>query len=239
MRVVSTHPSDHRHTNALKAALKDIEAPGWAVVFGDRRDMLEAALDLHYSGIKLVHVGGGDTPHGTGSHPDHRTRDAISMLARVHCVANAYAAYNLRCLGHVSAVYITGSPGLDEVVRYAATLDPEREREGVFTWYPETGRGWTGPTDPEPHRGPWVPSDQRRLDPEAFLHNIAYCKLFRTNSSAGLYEAPILGTPVELVGDRQQGRRGPYHDSDGKACYNIRRVILENCDGAREVETSG
>lgn len=220
MQVISTHPSDHRHTNALKAALKDIDAPGWAVCFGDRRDMLEAALKLHYEGVKLVHVGGGDTPHGTDSHPDHRTRDAISMLARVHCVANEFAYGNVINLfpniNDLRNVHVTGSPGLDEVVAYAKTLDPNRKREGVFEWFPE-------------HLHTWVPIIQDRLPLADFLHKLAHCEKFITNSSAGLYEAPILNTPVELIGDRQAGRRGPYHAPNGDACQQIRKVIEDVC----------
>lgn len=215
MRVVSTHPSDRRHTLALATALKDVDAPGWAVVFGDRRDMLEAALGLHYGGVKLVHVCGGDTPHGTGGHPDHRTRDAISMLATVHCVANEYARENLRLIG-AAGVYVTGAPGLDEVVRYAAALDPGRKRDGVFEWFPELVDGY------KPYHGV-------RYTMREFLFKLAHCELFRSNSSAALYEAPILGTPVELVGDRQAGRRGPYHHPGGRACEAIRKVVECQC----------
>lgn len=221
MHVVSTHPSDHRHTNALKAALADIDAPGWAVVFGDRRDMLEAALDLHYRGIRLVHVGGGDTPHGTDSHPDHRTRDAISMLARVHCVANRYAYMNLRRIGvwgRADSVHITGSPGMDEVVAYAKTLDPDRPRFGTFEWFPE-------------HPETFEPMTTPRYSQQQFLELIAHAELFRTNSSAGMYEAPVLQTLVEFVGDRQAGRRGPYHHSEGRACEAIRKVVKDVCLG--------
>lgn len=220
MRVVSTHPSDLRHTNALKAALHDIEAPGWAVVFGDRREMLEAALALHYDGVKLVHVGGGDVAHGEGAHPDHCTRDALTMLASVHCVSNERARYCLMgILPHSiveRSVHVTGSPGLDEVVAYAKTLDPNRKRDGVFEWFPE-------------HLHTWVPTTTERLSPQDFLHKLAHCERFITNSSAGLYEAPILGTPVELVGDRQAGRRGPYHAPNGDACQQIRKVIEDVC----------
>jgi UDP-N-acetylglucosamine 2-epimerase len=207
----------------MDAALKDIEAPGWAIIFGDRKDALEAALDLHYQGIRLVHVGGGDTPHGTGGHPDHRTRDAISMLARVHCVANGYARNNLARLGQmlIGRIRITGSPGLDEVVAYAATLDPDRERSGVFEWLPEVECLTPGK---------WEPSIfAKRLDPKEFLHAIAHAELFRTNSSTGMYEAPILQTPVEFVGDRQKGRQGPYHDPEGRACEKIRKVVEDVC----------
>ena len=220
MLVLSATPADHRHTNALKAALADIEAPGWCVAFGDTRQMLALAVEQHYRGIKLIHVGGGDTIHGTDGHPDHRTRDAISMLARVHCVANIYARDNLSRLGiWPEAIHVTGSPGLDEVVRYAKTLDTERERSGAFEWYPEDTEG----------RGNWAPMPGKRLDPQEFLHRLAHAELFRSNSSAALYEAPILGTPVELVGDRQAGRRGPYHAPDGDACQHIRKVVENAC----------
>ena len=245
MQVVSTHPSDHRHTNAMKLALANIEAPGWAVVFGDRRDMLEAALKLHYDGVKLVHVGGGDTPHGYyHAHPDHMTRDAITMLSHVHCVANEFAFDNLHhILGRAQDfkewVYITGSPGLDEVVAYAKTLDPDRKREGVFEWFPEVelhtvwarhvGLGHLIATEASQPTGCYEATNAPRLSPQEFLHKLAHCALFRSNSSAALYEAPILGTPVELVGDRQTGRRGPYHHPEGRACEAIRKVIEDVC----------
>lgn len=217
MLVVSTHPSDHRHTNALREALKDIYRPGWAVVFGDRREMCEAALDLHYKGYKLVHVGGGDTPHGGGGHPDHRTRDAISMLATVHCVANEYAFWNLRDFDiPLNDIHITGSPGLDEVVLYESTIPKDRKRSGIFQWLPED------PVTFKPQTGP-------RLSLEEFLHKLAHCELFVSNSSAALYEAPILGTPVQLVGNRQADRCGPYHHPKGEACAEIRKVVLEVC----------
>lgn len=226
MQIISTHPSDSRGTNALKRALADIEAPGWAIAYGDRKDQLEAVLEAHYRGVKIVHVGGGETLHyDDHAHPDHRTRDAISMIARVHCVANLGAEANLRLLltPTKEPIYITGCPSLDEIVAYAKTLDPDRKREGVFEWFPEAVSPdgvWTGALSPY------------RMQHQDFLHRIAHCALFRTNSSAGLREAPILGTPVELVGERQKGRiPGPYHHPEGKACEEIRRIVLEVCCG--------
>lgn len=212
MLVVSTHPADHRHTNALRNGLGEIQAPGWAVVFGDRREMAVRALELHYDGFRVVHVCGGDTRHGTGDHPDHKTRDAISMLASVHFVANEFARENLAAIGITKDVYVTGAPGLDEVVAYAKTLDPERKRCGVFRWFPESVCGYT-------------PTVQQRYGQRDFLERIANAELFATNSSAGLYEAPILETPVELVGDRQKGRRGPYHHPEGKAVETIVEIM--------------
>ena len=224
MQVLSTHPSDHRGTNALKRALADIEAPGWAIAYGDRKDMLEAVLEAHYRGVKIVHVGAGETNHWNNmTHPDHKTRDAISMLSEHLCVANFDAAWNAADIGFVvdedvdwKRVHITGCPSLDEIVALSKTPAPERDGS-VFEWFPETARTFT-------------PTDWLRLSEAEFLQRLRTCSLFRTNSSAGLREAPILGTPVEMIGDRQKGRiPGPYHHPEGKACEEIRRIVLEVC----------
>lgn len=227
MQVLSTHPSDHRGTNALKRALADIDAPNWLVAYGDRKDMLEAVLEAHYRGVKIVHVGGGETRHSDAQfahtvrgnvHPDHRTRDAISMLADVHLVANDRAAFNLQLLSILRMdVYVTGCPSLDEIVALSKTPAPERDGS-VFEWFPETARTFT-------------PTDWPRLSEAEFLQRLRTCSLFRTNSSAGLREAPILGTPVEMIGDRQKGRApaGTYHHPGGRACEEIRRIVMEVC----------
>ena len=41
---------------------------------------------------------------------------------------------------------------------------------------------------------------------ELFLNLIKKCDLFVGNSSSGIIEAPLLGTPVINIGDRQKGR---------------------------------
>lgn len=223
MQVLSTHISDKRGTDALKRALTDIDAPGWCVAFGDRPDMLKAALDERYKGKKIVHVGGGETRHNdaTQVHPDHRTRDAITAISDIHCVANDLAAFNLQLFGLLRMdIHVTGCPSLDEIVEFNRTLAPNesRERHGVFEWYPEDILTFA------PYSGP-------RLREHEFLWEVAHCRLFRTNSSAGLREAPILGTPVEMVGDRQAGRApaGTYHHPEGHACEEIRRIVMEVC----------
>lgn len=221
MQVLSTHPSDARGTNALKRALADIDAPNWCVAYGDRIEMFEAANRERYKGKKIIHVGGGETHHLDGrlGHPDHWTRDALSMIASVHCVANKWAAGNLQTLGLggcYRSIHITGCPSLDEIVALSKTPAPERDGS-VFEWFPETARTFT-------------PTDWPRLSEAEFLQRLRTCSLFRTNSSAGLREAPILGTPVEMIGDRQKGRiPGPYHHPEGKACEEIRRIVLEVC----------
>lgn len=227
MMVLSTHCSDLRGTNALKRALADIDAPGWCVAYGDRCDMAKAVLDARYAGKKIAHVAGGETPPYIGNgHPDHRTRDAISVMSDLHFVANNEALENLKELGIYSnfnygCIYVTGCPSLDEIVAYAKTLDPNRKRKGIINWFPEDQDGAV-----------WRPfARQQRKTEWEFMYDIAHCELFRTNSSAGLREAPILGTPVEMVGSRQAGRAaaGTFHAPNGDACEQIRKIILEVC----------
>lgn len=254
MNIVSTHPSDHRMTNALKAALSGIDAPGWAVVCGDRREMAVEALRLHYEGVKLVHVQGGDTPHGTDGHPDHRTRDAISMLARLHFVANEDCKANLAAIGITGGVFVTGNPGLDWIVEMASR-SPNRERNrraGVMIHpHPHDWRQSLRWLSAALDRAPsdalvFAPNNDdggklrkvaaefcKLMDPLSgrdFVSWLAATELFVTNSSAGILEAPILGTPVELVGDRQAGRSTkPHHHPEGKACEMVADLVREYC----------
>ena len=219
MQVLSTHVSDKRGTDALKRALADIDAPGWCVAFGDRPDMLKAALDERYKGKKIVHVGGGETEHYNNqrlAHPDHWTRDAISMISSLHCVSSRYATAAMRLIG-IEDVFLTGCPSLDEIVALSKTPAPKRTRS-IFEWFPESANGF------EPYKG-------RRLSKNAFLKRLRTCGLFRTNSSSGLREAPILGTPVEMIGDRQSGRApaGTYHHPEGKACELIADICRRVC----------
>lgn len=217
MQVICTHASEKRGTDALKRALADIDAPGWCVAYGDRPAMLKAALDERYKGNQIVHVGGGETLHyGKHYHPDHWTRDAISMISSLHFVANSWAAAALREIG-LKDIYVTGCPSLDEVVALSKTPAPKRGN-ALFDWCPETMLSFQ-------------PVTQRRLSKRAFLQRLRTCGLFQTNSSAGLREAPILGTPVLMIGDRQAGRApaGTYHHPEGKACEEIARICREVC----------
>lgn len=225
MRILSTHPSDKRGTDALKRCLADIDAPGWCVAYGDRPDMLKAALDERYKGKKIVHVGGGETAYGDPrcTHPDHQTRWAITALSEVHLVANDWARENLDAFGISRNMFVTGCPSLDEIVEYAKDVAAHPHATlaragGRFEWMPESP-------------GHFVPTQEKRLSEQEFLERMATCSLFITNSSAGLREAPILGTPVIMIGDRQAGRApaGTYHHPEGKACEEIARICLEVC----------
>lgn len=97
------------------------------VLAGDRHETLCFATWGRQLGCRIFHIGGGDTLHATRPYdtcPDHVYRDAISMLAQRHYVANETAYLNLLCLIGTQAegvVKITGLPSLDRV--FAAALD--------------------------------------------------------------------------------------------------------------------
>lgn len=260
MKVVSTNPADHRATQLLQKALNDIDAPGWAVLYGDRKEMAETAISLHYEGIKLIHVAGGETPRGIWTHPDHPTRDAISMLSRAHCVANHWAANCLSDIG-IERVHITGLPALDELVHIARMPAPPRDDFALVLihphpsdmrrsdrWVVEAGdalleSGCVNAVFVEPNAddggrildqlrnlGGLQECMIRRLSLDDFVEHLRRCRLFITNSSSGRIEAPIFGTPVVEIGDRQAGRAPmgtAWHHPEGKACEAIRRVVID------------
>lgn len=264
MQVVSTHPADARMVTALRKRVERIHAPKWALVFGDRKEMCEQALDLVYSGVKLAHVAGGETRHDDASiaHPDHRTRNAISMLSDVHFVANDFARQNLARIGITQHVYVTGLPSLDELVHISRMPAPDRQdmalvlchphpsdKDRTDTWLKAAGdaleeSGCEHATVIEPNAddgGRAIDSLRnlggmttmfKRLGFDDFIEHLRRCRLFITNSSSGRIEAPMFGTRVVEIGDRQTGRAPmgtPWHHPEGRACGRIEEVLREVC----------
>lgn len=87
--------------------------PDVAVVAGDRWELLEACITLCKYKIPICHIGGGDITEGS---MDNRYRDAITMLACIHCVETERARERLKRLGLTGdSLYLTGQPGLDRI----------------------------------------------------------------------------------------------------------------------------
>lgn len=250
---------------ALRKRVERIHAPKWALVFGDRKEMCEDALDLVYSGVKLAHVAGGETRHDDPSicHPDHRTRNAISMLSDVHFVANDFAKSNLARIGIAQHVYVTGLPSLDELVHISRMPKPDRQDFALVLIHPHPSdrarsdawlsdaadavgasgaescvllepnaddggrqldqlRNWGGIRD----------CAMKRLRLDDFVEHLRRCRVFVTNSSAGRIEAPMFGTAVVEIGDRQTGRAPmgtSWHHPEGRACGRIEEILREVC----------
>lgn len=250
---------------ALRRKVERIHAPRWAVIIGDRKEMCEAALDLAYQGFKLAHVAGGETRHDDPSisHPDHRTRNAISLLSDLHFVTNDFARENLKRIGLTQHVYVTGLPSLDELVHVGRMPAPDREDFALIlihphpsdkarsdAWVKAAGDALAASDCPravliEPNiddggrildqlrnLGGMAECLLKRLDLDDFVEHMRRCRVFITNSSAGRIEAPIFGTRLVEIGDRQQGRAPVgthWHHPEGRACEMIANVCREVC----------
>ena len=100
-------------------ALLEHEKPDMLLLLGDRGEMLAGAIAALHLGIVCVHIHGGERS-GTVDEP---VRHAISKLASYHFVATRESSDRLVRMGEkADRVYVTGAPGLDGIVKDAASL---------------------------------------------------------------------------------------------------------------------
>ena len=105
----------------------ELERPDIVLVLGDRGEALAGALVGAHLNIPVVHIHGGERS-GT---IDESLRHAISKIAHFHFVATEEAHNRLCKMGeHPDNVYLTGAPGLDEIVQI-----PLQEKEEICTSY--------------------------------------------------------------------------------------------------------
>jgi len=212
---------------SLAAEAVHVISPDWALVAGDRWEMLSAATAVRLAGVSLAHLGGGDETLGSY---DDRLRMAITSLADAHFVTNRQAHQRLRFDLKLNRVFHTGSPAIDRLHQHQdRTVLPERPFI-LVNWQPETTADdpnlglatilaalkhfpshqvlSVGPNDD-------IGSDEARkmllltaqsLRPSHYLTLLKHCAVMVGNSSSGIIEAPYFGTPVVCVGQRQLGR---------------------------------
>ena len=95
------------------------EKPDILVILGDRGEMLAGAIAALHLGIVCAHIHGGERS-GTVDEP---IRHAISKLASYHFVATQESCDRLMRMGERSdRIYVTGAPGLDDIVQDAAAM---------------------------------------------------------------------------------------------------------------------
>lgn len=196
------------------------------VLLGDRYETVATALAAYSLHIPIVHLEGGEITNGS---LDQGYRWCISELATYHCAATKKAVKRLKSCG-MTNVYHTGAlgcHGLDTLIPWWAS---KRIYDFVFCYYPSLEQHdplpyvrvlaelgtvlWVGPnndagrglvasrmTDP-PQGVVTTPS----LTREVFLAYVKAAKAIVGNSSAGIIEAPSLGTRTINIGCRQEGR---------------------------------
>ncbi len=118
-RNLSTNRADKAMSDPLERFRKVLPMD-WIIAYGDRIEMLRAVGKAFSYGYYIAHVGGGETdPNFKYDHPDHTQRNAISAMSDLHFAFNDKAASNLREMSVVHGnIYVTGSPALDDIVRY-------------------------------------------------------------------------------------------------------------------------
>ncbi|WP_115789869.1 UDP-N-acetylglucosamine 2-epimerase [Arthrobacter silvisoli] len=97
--------------SARMAGLAGSLAPDAVVVLGDRWELLYVLPPFIISGVRLIHLHGGEVTEGA---LDERVRHAVTKLADQHCVSTAQAARRVAQLGEsADRIHQTGAPGLD------------------------------------------------------------------------------------------------------------------------------
>lgn len=201
-------------SEALKRARPDL-----VIIEGDRSEALAMALCAYNLGIPIAHIGGGDVTRGS---LDNGYRGCITQLAAMHFPDTDKATQELamRVPGHsVEHIYDVGSLSLEGL----AASDEYRDG-AILAIHPtfDIGPGEANliqdvlydycviATSAGADAGGRAINDQliglTQMDRDKFLRELASVLFIIGNSSAGIVEAPFLGTPTINIGARQQGR---------------------------------
>lgn len=189
--------------------------PDLVLIRGDRFELLPVAMLSAYAGFKIAQIEAGDLSGVV----DNKVRYAISHLSDYHFATNSDSAVRLFGMGFQN-VYDVGS--LD--VEYALSVDGdspssypyilvlwhnvpgEDERELADALKEFHGYGIVGVRG---NRDYGNGNYQEVYQPDKFIRMLKNADCLVGNSSAGMKEASILGTPVVNVGWRQQNRLKP------------------------------
>ena len=192
------------------AKLIDDKRPRMLVVVGDRWDVLSACQAAVLAGVPIAHIGAGEESRGSY---DDRFRAAIEALASLHFCLTQRAYSRLMGKG-----ILAGCTSVEPPAEIATITD-----EAILAVYPETaGENLVGivplaraalerrglrvtviGSNPDVGAADFRGSS---LPLEDFHALLARAAIIVGNSSAGIIEAPILGTPSVNIGCRQEGR---------------------------------
>ena len=208
--------------------------PDVVVTIADRHETLATAIAASYQHIPLCHIQGGEV---TGS-IDDKVRNAVTMLADVHCAATIKAASRLDFLSHGGEVHVTGCPSID-LAAEALKLGPTKVADVIVLQHPVTGeREQAGDQMQATIEAVgkealyfWPGEDAgneamckalrladihpvRNVPPLEFLRMLLGAQVLVGNSSVGIRECSFLAVPVVNIGTRQQGRERGHNVSD-------------------------
>ncbi len=200
--------------------------PDLLIAEGDRSEMLTAALAAYNLRIPIAHISGGDRTAGS---LDDGYRDCISRLASLHFPDTDLAAGRLRGMEILSeTIHCEGCLSLDGLEPYmgerkhclvaahpAADFGPAEFEQlldacSVFGTVRITQAGADAGGRALNRVARFYKKDyiilMHPMKREPFLQMLAQAQVIVGNSSAGIVEAPALGTPSVNIGNRQLGR---------------------------------
>src|SRR3990167_2689556 len=197
--------------------------PDCVLIRGDRAEILPLAMPSVYREIPIAHIEAGDLS-GTW---DNKIRFSISHLADIHFATNTEAEERLRIMDFKN-VWNFGS--LD--CEYAIAVNGARttKKPYLVVLYhpvpnerPEAILEALGPFKNDydligiksnHDYGKQLYSEE--FSPDEFIRLLRGAKCLIGNSSAGIKEAGVLGTPVVNIGERQANRLRPKNVRDCK-----------------------
>jgi UDP-hydrolysing UDP-N-acetyl-D-glucosamine 2-epimerase len=123
-------------SRAMSAALQGFAQelsrgrPDAVVVYGDRFEMMAAAIAALFVALPVVHIGGGDVSEGSY---DDAIRHGITKIARLHFTTNAESSRRVIQMGEAEdAVYTAGSLAIDAIRGTALFAREELEQSIGF-----------------------------------------------------------------------------------------------------------
>jgi UDP-hydrolysing UDP-N-acetyl-D-glucosamine 2-epimerase len=199
--------------------------PDWLVVLGDRFETLSIALAAYCLRIPIAHISGGETTQGS---LDNGFRNCISQLASQHFVYCEEYKTNLLWSNEPDTVHNVGCLTMEGLEKY---WSHKKEDYYIVSWHPETANDYSRQKSDLLTLVNFLSKRNKKFvfcsskgDPgsrlinenlknhivdftrEEFLTRLGKAKAIIGNSSAGIYEAPILSTPTINIGNRQTGR---------------------------------
>lgn len=198
--------------------------PDWVVLLGDRRRVLNMAIEFYEAGIGIAHLSGGDRQ--TGRLIDEPCRHAISKFAHVHFPNSDKSAQRLMRHGEdESRIFMVGSTMVDDLVRFKPKRLPWFRQFALVVHNPAPrwqlelrqiceAHGRTFIIRPNSDKGYGPPPEELEYEDAVgrgdFLQLLWNCTAFVGNSSALFLEAQYIGTPCVHVGQRNSGREESF-----------------------------
>jgi len=228
--------NDDSHAAMVKTAslmaiecstLFNIIKPDIVLIHGDRYEQLGVAMAASYLNIPIAHTEGGEVSGCI----DDKARNAITALADIHLPVTNKAFMKLHFMNGGN-IYWVGSPAID-LCKEAVESDLNHYNDEPYIlvlYHPNTTnkeqiKPMIRALDRMPVKKIWINSNidagskeiakllhktdwefKKNLSPKEYYVLLNNCEVAVGNSSSFIKEGAFLGTPVVIVGNRQENR---------------------------------